>query len=115
MRTTSDSRNVAGTLTKIAVFSCVSRSNEAWPEIARPNDPIALGMILVLALGARPVVHSSSVRERKYAALNSNGWPTTSTTQDGLPTPMKSWLLAYESQVSTLHEPAAETSDVSTT
>src|SRR5262245_4259523 len=114
MRTTFDSRSVAGTLTKIAVFSRVSRSNEAWPEIARPNEPIAVGMILVLALGARPVVHSSSVRERKKAALNSTGLPT-STTQDGLPPPMKSWLLAEETQVSTLHEPVAEISDVSTT
>ena len=78
-----------------------------------PQEPIALGIRLVLNLGRTPVPHSSSARERLICALNSTA-RNMLTTQDGVVAAKKSPLLALDAQDSTLHEPGSETSAVST-
>ena len=69
--------------------------------------------MLVLSLGATPVPHSSSTRERVNCALTSTG-RNMLTTQAGDTEAMTSWLLADEIQDSTLHDPTSDTSAVST-
>ena len=69
--------------------------------------------MFVLAFGAIVVLHSPSLRARLVSMLSSTGW-NGSTTQDGLATAEKSVLVAADSQLSILHEPASEMSAAST-
>jgi hypothetical protein len=64
MRTTFDSRSVAGIVIARAVFCCAVKSYVAVPDIANPQLPIAVGTRLVLIFGAAAVAHSPSARAR---------------------------------------------------
>ncbi|MGB9318512.1 MAG: hypothetical protein WCB62_26355 [Pseudolabrys sp.] len=79
-----------------------------------PQLPIAVGTKLVLIFGAMPLTHSASARVRMSSELSSMG-RNTSTTQVGVVAAKKSWLLAVETQDSTLQAPGSLTSAVSTT
>src|SRR5437868_416760 len=93
IRMVSDNRNVAGTTANALRFSPVRTSKDPPAKNEKPNLPIPVGAMLVLAFGTIVVLQSPSLRDLTVCMLNSTGLKIL-TAQEGLATAEKSVLVA---------------------